>query len=441
VPNDLGGAAATPRGTRPAETRGMSSTAAAENAAVAPAPAPTRGPGPPLELSVVIPCLDEAETLAACVREATRALAAAGVAGEVVVADNGSADGSPELAEAAGARVVHVRERGYGNALMGGIAAARGRYVLVGDADGSYDFGAMGGFLARLRAGADLVMGCRMPAGGGTILPGAMPWKHRWIGNPALSALGRLFFRAPVRDFHCGLRAFRRDAVVGLGLRCPGMEFASEMVVKATLARLAIGEVPVTLRPDGRSRPPHLRSWRDGWRHLRFMLLFTPQWLFLGPGASLALLSLLAFVRLAAGPVEVGGVRFDTNTMLVAGLGLVTGVQAILFGLIAAMFAVNQGLLPPTRLTALLRRHRPVESGIGAGGLLALLGLLHLGHEAEQWRRAGFGDLSYPESLRAVVPAVVALALGAQLVFAGFALAVLDLSREIRLRVGGPPGG
>jgi hypothetical protein len=404
-------------------------------AAVSPASQPAA-----LELSVVIPCLDEAETLGACVREAVRALAAAGVAGEVVVADNGSADGSPEIAEGAGARVVHVPERGYGNALLGGIASARGRYVLMGDADGSYDFGALGGFVARLRGGADLVMGCRLPAGGGTILPGAMPWKHRWIGNPVLSALGRLFFKAPVRDFHCGLRAFRRDAVLRLGLRCPGMEFASEMVVKATLARLAIEEAPVTLRPDGRSRPPHLRSWRDGWRHLRFMLLFAPQWLFLAPGAALALASLLVFLRLAAGPVELGGVRFDTNTMLVAGLGLVTGVQALLFGVIAAMFAVNQGLLPPTGLTRRLARRRPVESGIAAGGVLALAGALHLGYEIELWRRAGFGDLSHPQSLRVVVPAVVALALGAQLALAGFALAVLDLSREIRLRIGGPPG-
>ena len=387
-----------------------------------------------VELTVVIPCLNEAETLTSCLREAWAAIAAAGVVGEVLVADNGSVDGSPEIAAAVGARVLHVAERGYGNALLGGIGAARGRLVLMGDADGSYDFGALPLFLARLREGADLVMGCRMPGGGGTILPGAMPWKHRWIGNPALSALGRLFFEAPVRDFHCGLRAFRRDAILRLGLRCPGMELASEMVVKATLARLRIAEVPVTLRPDGRSRPPHLRSWRDGWRHLRFMLLFTPRWLFLIPGAVLSLASLLLFLRLAAGPLELAGVRFDTNSLLVAGLGLITGVQMLLFGVLAKLFAVNQGLLPPTAFTGWLRRRRLVELGIGSGGVLALLGLGYLAYEVELWRRAGFGDLSYPESLRIVVPAVTALAVGVQLVFAGFMLALIDLSREIRLR-------
>jgi glycosyltransferase involved in cell wall biosynthesis len=387
-----------------------------------------------VELTVVIPCLNEAETLPSCLREAWAAIAAAGVVGEVLVADNGSVDGSPEIAAALGARVLHVAERGYGNALLGGIGAARGQLVLMGDADGSYDFGALPLFLARLREGADLVMGCRMPGGGGTILAGAMPWKHRWIGNPALSALGRLFFEAPVRDFHCGLRAFRRDAILRLGLRCPGMELASEMVVKATLARLRIVEVPVTLRPDGRSRPPHLRSWRDGWRHLRFMLLFTPRWLFLIPGAVLSLASLLLFLRLAAGPLELAGVRFDTNSLLVAGLGLITGVQMLLFGVLAKLFAVNQGLLPPTAFTGWLRRRRLVELGIGSGGVLALLGLGYLAYEVELWRRAGFGDLSYPESLRIVVPAVTALAVGVQLVFAGFMLALIDLSREIRLR-------
>jgi glycosyltransferase involved in cell wall biosynthesis len=387
-----------------------------------------------VELTVVIPCLNEAETLHSCLREAWAAIAAAGVVGEVLVADNGSVDGSPEIAAALGARVLHVAERGYGNALLGGIGAARGQLVLMGDADGSYDFGALPLFLARLREGADLVMGCRMPGGGGTILAGAMPWKHRWIGNPALSALGRLFFEAPVRDFHCGLRAFRRDAILRLGLRCPGMELASEMVVKATLARLRIVEVPVTLRPDGRSRPPHLRSWRDGWRHLRFMLLFTPRWLFLIPGAVLSLASLLLFLRLAAGPLELAGVRFDTNSLLVAGLGLITGVQMLLFGVLAKLFAVNQGLLPPTAFTGWLRRRRLVELGIGSGGVLALLGLGYLAYEVELWRRAGFGDLSYPESLRIVVPAVTALAVGVQLVFAGFMLALIDLSREIRLR-------
>jgi glycosyltransferase involved in cell wall biosynthesis len=385
-----------------------------------------------LEVTIVIPCLNEAETLAACVAEARAALAASGIEGEVLVADNGSADGSPGIAATAGARVVPIAGRGYGRALGGGIAAARGRFVLMGDADGSYDFTALPAFLDGLRAGADLVMGCRMPAGGGTILPGAMPWKHRWIGNPALTGLGRLFFEAPVHDFHCGLRAFRRDAILALNLRCPGMEFASEMVVKATLAGLRIAEVPVTLRPDGRSRAPHLRSWRDGWRHLRFMLLLTPRWLFLVPGSILALASLLAFLRLLEGPAQLGGIRLDTNSLLVAGLGLITGVQMLLFGLLAMSFSVREGLLPSTPLIRGLHRVRPVELGIGTGGVLALIGLGYLLYQVELWRRAGFGDLSYPESLRLVVPAVIAFALGAQLVFAGFTLAVLNLSRQLR---------
>lgn len=394
----------------------------------------------PLEVTILIPCLDEAETIGACVREARAALDAAAVTGEVLVADNGSRDGSQAIARAEGARVLRVPERGYGSALAGGIAAARGRHVLMGDADGSYDFGALPVFLAALRGGADLVMGCRLPAGGGRILPGAMPWKHRWIGNPVLSAVGRLFFEAPVRDFHCGLRAFDRDKIRDLGLRCPGMEFASEMVAKAALAGLAIAQVPVTLRPDGRSRPPHLRSWRDGWRHLRFMLLLSPRYLFLVPGLLLGLASLVTFLRLLAGPFTLAGVQFDTNTMLVAGLGLVVGLQAVLFGVVAKVFAVNQGLLPPDRATAWLRRWRPVEAGLVVGAMLAVVGLAHLLYEVEVWRRAGFGDLPHAESLRVIVPAVVAVALGVQLAFAGFVLAILDLARKIRLRrtVGGP---
>lgn len=392
-----------------------------------------------LEVSILMPCLNEAETLAGCVREALAALAAAGVAGEVLVADNGSDDGSPALARAAGARVVTVEHRGYGSALLGGIAAARGRYVLMGDADGSYDFGELPGFLRHLRAGADLVMGCRLPRGGGRILPGAMPWKHRWIGNPVLTTLGRLFFTAPVHDFHCGLRAFRRDAVLGLDLRCPGMEFASEMVVKATLAGLKVAEVPVTLRPDGRSRGPHLRSWRDGWRHLRFMLLFSPRWLFLVPGLSLAGLSLLAFLRLWVGPAQLGPVTFDTNSLILASAGLVAGVQTVLFGVLAKAFAVHQGLVPSSRILARVRRLHPVELGIAVGAALVLAGFGYLLFAVERWREAGFGDLSYPDSLRVVVPAVTSAALGVQLAFAGFALAVLDLGREIRLKHAGEP--
>ena len=392
------------------------------------------GNGTEPELTVLMPCLNEAATVAGCVAEALAALAAAGVAGEVVIADNGSTDGSQALATAAGARVVEIAARGYGNALSGGIAAARGRYVLMGDADGSYDFGELPRFLPALRAGSDLVMGCRLPAGGGRILPGAMPWKHRWIGNPILTALGRLFFAAPVHDFHCGLRAFRRDAILGLGLQCPGMEFASEMVVRARFAGLTLGEVPVTLRPDGRSRPPHLRSWRDGWRHLRFMLLFSPRWLFLVPGLTVASLSLLAFLVLLHGPVQVGGVTFDVNTLILASAGLVGGVQIVLLGMLAKAAAVQLGVAPPTPLLTRLQRHRTIELGIAAGAVLLLLGLAYALVAVARWRDVGFGDLHPADSVRIVVPAVTAAAIGIQLAFGGFALAVLEFGRELRLK-------
>ena len=389
---------------------------------------------PELLVSILIPCLNEAETLPACIREARAAIAAAGLAGEVLVADNGSTDGSQAVAAAGGARVIHVASRGYGNALAGGIAAARGRFVLIGDADGSYDFSALPDFLATLTAGADLVMGCRLPSGGGRILPGAMPWKHRWIGNPILTAVGRLFFTAPVHDFHCGLRAFRREAIVGLGLQCPGMEFASEMVVRATFARLTLAEVPVTLRPDRRSRPPHLRSWRDGWRHLRFMLLFSPRWLYLVPGLTLAAISLAVFLRLMIGPVRIGSITFDVSTLILASAGLVVGVQTVLLGMLAKAFAVHQGIAPPTPLLTRLQRLRPIELGIVSGGLLVLLGLAHVLLAVVRWGEADFGELPYPQGVRVVVPAVTLAALGIQLAFSGFALAILEFGREIRLK-------
>lgn len=391
-------------------------------------------PAAELQVTLLMPCLNEAETIAGCVAEARAALARAGVAGEVLVADNGSTDGSQALATAGGARVVDVAARGYGNALAAGIRAARGRYVLMGDADGSYDFGELPRFLERLNGGADLVMGCRLPVGGGRIMPGAMPWKHRWIGNPVLSALGRLFFAAPVHDFHCGLRAFRRDAIQGLGLQCPGMEFASEMVVRASMSGLKLAEVPITLRPDGRSRPPHLRSWRDGWRHLRFMLLFSPRWLFLMPGATLAALSLVAFLLLLSGPVPVGGVTFDVSTLILAGSGLVTGIQLVLVGILAKAAAVGLGIAPPTPLLARLQGQGPVELGLLAGAILLLIGLGYTLWAVERWREAGFGDLSPDASIRIVVPAVTAVAIGIQLAFSGFVLATIEFGRELRLR-------
>ena len=390
-----------------------------------------------LEATLLMPCLNEAETIARCVAEARAALARAGVAGEVLVADNGSTDGSQVLAAAAGARVVQIAGRGYGRALAGGVRAARGRYVLMGDADGSYDFGELPRFLDRLDDGADLVMGCRLPAGGGRILPGAMPWKHRWVGNPVLSRLGRLFFAVPVHDLHCGLRAFRREAIERLDLRCPGMEYASEMVVRAAMAGLRLAEVPVTLRPDGRSRPPHLRSWRDGWRHLRFMLLFSPRWLYLMPGLALAGLSLALFLRLMLGPWTVGGVTFDVNSLILASAGLVAGVQTVLLGMLAKASAVQLGIVPPSPPLSRLQQLRPVELGIGCGLALMLLGLGYLLWALQHWRATGFGELTPNAGVRIVVPAVTAAALGLQFAFSGFALAVLEFGRELRLKRAG----
>jgi glycosyltransferase involved in cell wall biosynthesis len=382
------------------------------------------------EVSIVMPCLNEAETLQACIEGALMAIKSCGVRGEVVIADNGSTDDSPSIALQAGARLVRVKDKGYGNALLGGIQAAAGTYVLMGDADGSYDFGELPVFLERLRQGKDLVMGCRLPAGGGTIQPGAMPWKHRWFGNPVLSGLGKLFFRAPIDDFHCGLRAFRRDAILALDLRCAGMEFASEMVVRSTVARLKIAQVPITLRPDGRTRAPHLRSWRDGWRHLRFMLLYSPKWLFFVPGLFLFTAGTFGFLVLMPGPVRIGAVTFDTNTLLICSAIILIGFQVVFFAIYTKTFAVQTGLLrPDSRITWLLNT-QPVEWGVGIGLILALLGMGYLVYSVLQWQEAGFGNLPYSESLRIVIPGVTAVALGVQCIFSGFALAVLGLERS-----------
>ena len=384
----------------------------------------------PLDLTVLMPCLDEAETIAACVRKARAALESLGITGEVLIADNGSTDGSVEIATREGARVVRVAEKGYGSALRAGIEQARGRWIVMGDADDSYDFSNLGPFVERLRGGSELVMGCRMPRGGGRVLPGAMPWKHRWIGNPVLSFIGRLLFKTPVNDFHCGLRAFSRAAILSTDLRTTGMEFASEMVIKTTLAGLRISEVPVTLHPDGRSRPPHLRSWRDGWRHLRFMLLFSPRWLFLVPGASLALLGVLVGLRLTAGPVVVGALRFDTNTLLVSSMATIIGLQLCSFGLFTRIFAIQAGLLPDAGWSRNLTRLFSLERGVVAGLILLAAGTAFLGRALAAWAGVGFGQMSYPDSLRMVIPAVTLTTVGVQVVFSSFFLSVLSLGRK-----------
>jgi hypothetical protein len=376
------------------------------------------------ELSIVMPCLDEAATVAACVRKARGFLERAGIEGEVLVADNGSSDGSPALAAAAGARVIEVARRGYGAALRAGIEAARGRYVIMGDADDSYDFSRLDAFLERLRAGYPLVMGNRFRGG---IRAGAMPALHRYLGNPVLSFIGMLFYRARVGDFHCGLRGFDRAALLALDPRAPGMEFASEVVVKAALAGWRIAEVPTTLDRDGRGRPSHLRSWRDGWRHLRFLLLFSPRWLFLYPGLALLALGSVLTAVLYFAPLRLRGVGFDIHSMLYASAGALLGLQLCLFALFARVSAQNAGLLPRRPGLERLLRALTLERGLALGLALAGAGLLWSAYAFWQWREAGFGALDPRVVMRDTIPAASLMVGGMELMLASFLLSVLRL--------------
>ena len=381
-----------------------------------------------LELSVVMPCLNEARTVGRCVELAVRTLKENGIHGEVLVADNGSTDGSREIAERAGARVIPVSDRGYGAALMGGIAAAKGRYVIMGDADESYDFGEIPRFLGPLRQQYDLVMGCRLPGGGGTVESGAMPPLHRWFGNPAFTALARLWFGVPLHDVHCGLRAFRRDWHRTLDQRCTGMEFATEMVIKASKFDSRITEIPITLRPDNRGRKPHLRTWRDGWRHLRFYMLYSPRWLFLIPGLLLMLAGAVIYAFAAPpGGRALAGIRFDVHTLLFASIAIICGYQAVLFAVMSKTFAIREGLMPEdTRLTRLYRWFN-LETGLLGGGLSFLLGLGLLGTAIWQWWSRDFGPLDYSETMRIVIPGATLTMIGFQTVLSSFFLSILGM--------------
>lgn len=358
-----------------------------------------------VELTILMPCLNEANTVAACIAAALRFLAESGVEGEVLVADNGSTDASQDLARQAGARVIDVPRRGYGAALLAGIEAAAGRYVIMGDADDSYDFSSLHGYLHQLRRGEHLVMGNRFRGG---IAPGAMPLLHRYLGNPVLSFIGRLFFRTEIGDFHCGLRGFSREAMLGLNLVSPGMEFASEMVAKAALAGLRIEEVPTTLRPDGRDRPPHLRTWRDGWRHLRFLLLFCPRWLFLYPGVALMLLGLCGFLLGAAGQV------LGVHSLLYMAAATVLGAQLIQLALLTKWVGIVSGVVPPQRWLARLSPFLKIEHGLLAGLLFMLVGLAVSAGLTIGWGAAGFGALEPEQTMRVAIPAVTLMILGAQ---------------------------
>ena len=386
---------------------------------------------PDLDLTILMPCLNEAETLAICIRQAAQAIRDANLAGEVVVADNGSTDGSQAIALVEGARVVDVPTRGYGAALIAGIEAARGKYVMMADADASYHFEHLPRFLPRLDEGYDLVMGNRFA---GRIEPGAMPPLHRYLGNPALSAAGRIFFRIPVRDFHCGLRAFHRDRILALNLRTTGMEFASEMVVKSSLAGYRLTEVPTTLSPDGRSRPPHLRSWRDGWRHLRFLLLYSPRWLFLYPGVTALAVGFVLSLLVLPGPlpIRIGGAThtLDVDTLTYA-LGLVLiGAHITVFAVSAKVFGTREGFLPHDPGFERLFQYLTLETGLVFGCLLLLLGAGIFAYALFLWHAAGFGDLSATRMLRLTLPSAACFMLGVEVIFASFFLSLLGLNRR-----------
>jgi hypothetical protein len=379
-----------------------------------------------VEVSVVIPCLNEAETLARCIETAQVAMRAHGISGEVIVADNRSTDASAEIARSLGARVVDVVDRGYGRALMGGITAATGEYVIMGDADASYDFAEIPRFVRMLREGYDLVQGCRLPSGNGRIMPGAMPFLHRWLGNPMFSALARLFFGSPVSDIYCGLRGFRRAWQLRLGQRCAGMEFANEMIIKGSWQRSRIGEIPITLHVDGRqAHPPHLRTFRDGWRTLRFYLLHSPRWLFAYPGAMLLVLAAIGYAVAMPG-WRVAGVHFDLGTLVAATLAGLIGYQAIIFAIVAQAIGVAQGSLPCDELLPARVGPSGLEQRLLFGGVLTGIGGALLSAAVFQWWLAGFGDLRYEIVLRLVIPATMLMGLGVQTIFASFVLALLD---------------
>jgi len=380
-----------------------------------------------MELTVVLPCLNEAETLAVCIRKAMASIAGLGIDGEVVVADNGSTDGSQDIARAEGARVVDVPIRGYGAALTAGIADAEGEFVIMGDADDSYGLSNLGPFVEALRGGADLVMGNRFAGG---IEPGAMPALHRYLGNPALTAIGRFLFRSPAKDFHCGLRGFRREAILELDLRTTGMEFASEMVVKATLNKLNIVEVPTTLSPDGRSRAPHLRRWHDGWRHLRFLLLYSPRWLFLYPGVVLFLVGLVLGGVLLAGPIQIGEHALDVSALVYAMAAVLIGFQAILFAAFSGAFVANEGLMLPSPGMQKAFKILNLERGLIIGLLLLIVGVGLAIYGFIIWGSSDFGALDARDAIRLAVPAATLSVLGFETIMGSFFLSVLGLSRR-----------
>jgi glycosyltransferase involved in cell wall biosynthesis len=379
-----------------------------------------------IELSIVMPCLNEAETLATCIKKARGFLEAENVSGEIVIADNGSTDGSQQIAEALGAKVVPVAAKGYGSALRGGIEAAKGKYVIMGDADDSYDFSNLLPYLLKLREGYDLVMGNRFKGG---IQKDAMPFLHKYLGNPVLSFLGRLFFKSDIGDFHCGLRGFSKEAYYKMELQTTGMEFASEMIVKASLKNLKIAEVPTVLSPDGRSRPPHLNTWRDGWRHLRFLMLYSPTWLFFIPGAAMMALGLVASGFLLAGPVKIGGINFDVHTLLYTSGAVLIGFQFILFYGLTKVFTVENGLLPKSNKYDRLFQFINLERGLIAGLVMVIVGIVLSAMAYADWQAIGFGNIDSTSVLRRVIPAVTLMLLGVQVLLFSLFFSIMGLKK------------
>lgn len=394
-----------------------------------PAPQATAARDP--EITVLMPCLNEARTVGCCIEKARRGLEGLGVDFEIVIADNGSSDGSPEIAERLGARVVRVERRGYGSALLAGITAARGRYIIMGDADDSYDFGHPGPFIDRLRSGDELVMGNRFRGG---IMPGAMPWLHRYVGNPVLTGILNLFFHTPIGDAHCGLRAFRKDSCLRLGLNSPGMEFASEMVVRASLEHQRIGEVPIVLHPDGRDRRPHLRSFRDGWRHLRLLLMLCPLWLYLIPAGAMIVAGLCLMAWLTPGPRAIGAVTLDVHTMLLGAICLIVGYQTLWLWAYAKIFGWTCGLLPRSTFPQRAFDRFNLERGLLIGACMIAAGLAAYGWLAWSWYEHGLGPLEARWTLRPALWGLVALVLGVQTIFGSFVLSMMGLARDRTVR-------
>lgn len=387
-------------------------------------------PGLPPEVSVVIPCLNEADTLANCIRKAMRVLGSHAIQGEIIVADNGSTDGSIEIATRMGARIVPVKLKGYGNALMGGISQAKGKFIIMGDADESYDFKEIPRFVEQLRKGYDLVQGCRLPSGGGRVLHRAMPFLHRWFGNPLFSALARRWFHAAIHDVYCGMRAFTRASYDRLDLRCTGMEFATEMIIKAALSRQSIAEVPITLHPDGRkSRSSHLKTFRDGWRTVRLFLICSPRWLFLIPGILLCLFAFLGY-GIAMPGLKLLGATFDVHTLLVASMAFLLGYQLIIFAILTKTFGISEGLLPPDPRMDLFFKIINLEKGTIFGTSCLLCGLALLFLALNEWHSKQFGPLDYAHTMRWVIPGVTLITFGFQTIFSSFMVSIIGLGRK-----------